>query len=128
MNNENTSSSDYKLSSYNSAGNLIKRLDELWTAAHKSVRVGNYLDWNILLDRLWLEVSGDLKLDAPEHALMDAVNIEIVKLFPLNTGNLNWFNKKTKDLYDNISKQYLIIIKKEKLIKFIEGKLGLVKA
>jgi len=121
-------SSEYKMSSYNSAGNLIKRLDSLWETAHRDVRGGNYLDWNTVLDRLWLEVSGDLQMDAKEHTMMDAINQEIIKLCPLTTGNTSGFNKKTKEFYERVSKQYLAIKKKERLIKFMEGKLGLGKA
>jgi hypothetical protein len=125
---ENVSSEDYKMSSYNSAGNTIKRLDNLWEAAHKDVRVGNYLDWNILLDRIWLEVAGDLKEDAPENKQMDELNREIVKLLPLASGNMHGFNKReSKDIL-KMSKQYLLLRKKEMLVKRIENKLGLGKA
>ena len=122
---ENVTSSEYKLSSCNSAGNLIKRLDELWTAAHKDVRVGNYHDWNVILDRLWLEIAGDLPEDSTENTKMDSFNTEIVKLLPLPSGNMSGFNKKDKVDYDKLSKQFLSLKKKERYIKFTEAKLGL---
>jgi len=125
---ESENTSEYKLSSYNSAGNLIKRLDNLWEAAHKDVRSGNYLDWNILLDRLWLEISGDLKENAPEHKEMDKFDEQIVKLIPLSSGNSSGFNGMDEKTINKLSKQYLVLRKKEKFIKRMEGKLGLGKA
>lgn len=126
--NETQSTSEYKLSSYNSAGNTIKRLDSLWEIAHRDVRNGNYLDWNIVLDRLWLEVAGDLKLDSIEHKQMNDIIFELIPLMPLTNGNLIGFNKRPKGYYDLISKQYLVLRKKEMLIKFMENKLGMGKA
>lgn len=123
-----TESSNYKQSSYNSAGNTIKRLDTLWEAAHKDVRETNYLDWNILLDRLWLEVAGDLKEDSPENQAMEEFNKKIVKLLPLSIGNLHGFNKRSDAQAIKVSKQYLLLRKKERLVKFMENKLGLGKS
>jgi hypothetical protein len=125
---EEKGSDDYKLSSYNSAGNTIKRLDSLWEAAHKDVRVGNYLDWNILLDRIWLEVAGDLKEDADENKQMDKLNQEIVKLLPLASGNTHGFNERDKGDILKVSKQYLKLRKKEMLVKRMENKMGMGKA
>ena len=125
---ENQSTSEYKLSSYNSAGNLIKRLDELWTAAHKDVRQGNYYDWNIILDRLWLEIAGDIKQDAPERTKMKEFNEKITELLPLPFGNMSGFNKNKNDDLLKLSKQYAILRQKEEFIKFTEAKLGLNKA
>lgn len=125
---ETSSSEDYKLSSYNSAGNTIKRLDSLWESAHRDVRSGNYLDWNILLDRIWLEVAGDLKEDAEENKLMDVLNQAIVKLLPLSSGNMHGFNKRASNDIIKLSKQYLLLRKKEMLVKRMENKMGMGKA
>lgn len=121
-------SSEYKLSSYNSAGNTIKRIDLLWMSAHHAVESGNYLLWNILLDRLWLEVAGDLTPDDDNNKKMNDINAKIVSLFPLTTGNVTGFNRKGESYYLKVSQQYLAIRKKEQQIKFMEHKLGLGKS
>lgn len=119
---------DIKLSSYNSGGNTILRLHNLWEVAHKDVRNGNYLDWNIILDRIWLEIAGDIKTDAPENIEMNLLNSEIVKLLPLSIGNINGFNKRKSQDMVKISKQYLLLRKKELLVKRTENKAGMGKA
>jgi len=125
---ETTNSEEFKISSYNSAGNTIKRLDSLWESAHRDVRNGNYLDWNILLDRLWLEISGDLDEENEANKKMEEINTEIIKLLPLSNGSPTGFNKKNTNDIIRISKQYLTLRKKEMLVKKMENKLGLGKA
>ncbi len=104
------------------------RLHLLWEAAHKDVRQGNYLDWNIVIDRIWLEVAGDLAEDATENKEMQIINSQIVKLLPLSIGNMYGFNKKPANAIVRISKQYLLLRKKEMLVKRMENKLGMGKS
>jgi len=75
-----------------------------------------------------LEVAGDLKEDADENKMMEVLNQAIVRLLPLASGNMSGFNKKNTNDIIKMSKQYLLLRKKEMLVKRMENKMGMGKA
>lgn len=113
-----------KTSKYNSAVAQLKRMDSIFDAMHKEVRQGNFFQWNINLDRLWIELIGDLDDDNKEEKALNEINKDIIKLHPLVSGSPSSFNKKPKDYYDKVGAQYQLLMKKEKLLRKLQNTLG----
>ena len=67
-----------KVSEFHGAFAQLRRVDLLWQLAHRDVRNGNYLNWNICLDRLWMEFVGDLDPDCQEEKDMAKINKKMV--------------------------------------------------
>lgn len=51
---------DFKSSKYNSGFLVILRINELWKDANRYARNSQYSLWNEVLDRIWLELIGDI--------------------------------------------------------------------
>lgn len=56
----------YKPSKYNSGFLVILRINELWKDANNHARKGNFVSWNEDLDRIWMELVGDIKQEEGE--------------------------------------------------------------
>jgi len=106
-----TSSGFEKTSLYNSGWAQIKRLDELWTESHSLARIGKLDNWNWLLDRVWMELVGDLKEDDDILKKFDTFNIAIGKL-------------KTSEDKDKFPKLYNTLMEKEAFLRRLQNKLG----
>lgn len=113
-----------KTSKYNSAIDQLKRLDEIWRNITSNVRVGNFYMWNLNLDRVWTELAGDYQEGSEEEKKIIAVNKEIISLSPLlNATNLT-FNQISAETKIKQSKQYLVLIKKEILLRRFQNAQG----
>jgi len=115
---------EVKTSKYNSAVAQLQRMDKIFEAMHKEVRNGNFFQWNINLDRLWMELVGDLDGDSKEEKDLSIINTEIVALNPLAHASMGTFNKKPPEHTLKMGKQYQLLMKKEKLLRQLQNKLG----
>ena len=74
-----------KISLYNSGVAQIKRLDDLWIKTHLAVQKGELKNWNWLLDRVWVELVGDL-IEGDEQT---KAREEEFNAFRITLGNIN---------------------------------------
>lgn len=74
-----------KISLYNSGVAQIKRLDDLWVKTHSAVQKGELKNWNWLLDRVWVELVGDLA----EGDEQTKAREEEFNAFRITLGNIN---------------------------------------
>lgn len=128
-----TDTTTNKLSMANSAYSQIYRFDETWKNAYRHRSNGNHHAWNLDLDNIWLELSGDLKEkfgDGKEEykKIMDKileVNKNILSTYPLVTGTLaSGFNVPSADSLKRVSKQYLFLMDKEQFLRELQNRLG----
>jgi len=99
-------SSSQKTSKYNSGVAQIMRLDYLWQETHKCARQGDLQKWNWILDRVWLELAGDL--DNDDNRVSD-------------------FNKFIKDVAENKDQTcmlYQTLMRKELFLRRLQNELG----
>lgn len=113
-----------KISKYHSAFDQLRRIGYLFQVMSKEVREGNYLQWNINLDRLWMELIGDLEDNSKEETEINNLNAELLKLHPLVQTTGKTFNKMEDKQVEKISKQYLLLCKKEALLRRLLNKQG----
>jgi hypothetical protein len=121
---EEGSGENQKTSRYNSAVDQIRRLGNIWDQVITAVKSGNFLMWNILLDRVWAELAGDLTDDDKSEDSYNDMNTKLVQLQPLLSTNLQTFNKKPVGFDQKISKQYQLLMTKEIFIRRLQNKLG----
>lgn len=93
-----------KISKYNSAVAQLYRIDGLWQLATYNQHSGNLMQWNWILDGIFLEFAGDIK---PE----DDVQSNQIE------------NAISKSL-DNRNKLYQILKFKHRFLKKLENKQG----
>ena len=116
-----------KFSKYNSGVAQIFRLDGLWRDVNTHSRMGLFRKWNADLDRLWCELSKDLKDDEKyktKKANFDNLDKEIEDL-----GN---FEDNAEDSFEGLSKeqikkrynQYKKLMEKELFLRRLENFLG----
>lgn len=117
-------STEGKTSKYNSAVAQLKRMDAIFEAMHKEVRNGNFFQWNINLDRLWIELVGDLDDNSSEEKEIKDINAKLVKLLPLPSGAASSFNKKPVGYPVRMAAQYQLLMEKEKILRKLQNKLG----
>lgn len=116
--------SEEKTSKFHGAFDQLRRIDVLWAMTHKDVRSGNYLNWNTCLDRLWMEFIADLEQNSQEEKDFDKINKELLEVYPLVSSLDKNFNKKPEGFDKKVSKQYLLLTKKESFVRRIQNKLG----
>ena len=106
-----------KVSLYNSGVAHIQRLDELCNKAHRFATLGNLPQWNWILDRVWMEVIGDLEAEDPR--------IEEFNRFKLVIGDLNKrFTDKKIDFEEYKRLRYEALMAKEEFLRRLQNKLG----
>ena len=119
---------DEKTSKYNSAIDQLKRINNLWQKVNLAAETGEFLKWNMILDRIWCELGGDLDDSNNEDKKVidkfSEINTEIVKLYPLNSGTGKTFNPTTKEDVERKSKQYQLLIKKELYLRRLQNAQG----
>lgn len=121
---DNTNSfGETKVSRYNSAGDQLQRIDRLWDMAHKFAREGDYASWNRVLDRIWLELAGDLDKEDDSITTFTTYNVTVAKL-GIDSKPLSGFNKVGDDYHTRRAKQYLLLMDKELFIRRLQNKLG----
>lgn len=112
-----------KTSKYNSAGDQLQRIDKLWELSHKFSRSGEYNSWNKVLDRIWLELAGDLDMGDKAIDIFNEFNRKLVELNIEAVRNVG-FNKPQEDYKEVRSKQYFLLMEKELYIRRLQNKLG----
>lgn len=95
---------DSKQSKFDSTIANLMRLDELWKNCHSHARAGELSKWNTDLDRVFCELSEDVK--EPEYN----------KFFD--------FNKKISEAKNNSKEIYLLLLKKEIFLRQCQNKQG----
>jgi hypothetical protein len=113
-----------KTSKYNSAFDQLRRIGVLWQTISIDVRNGNYLHWNINLDRLWMELVGDLDENSDEEKKIKEINKKILAISPLVQTTGKTFNKISEAHIARVSKQYLILVEKEIFLRRLQNKQG----
>lgn len=109
-----SSNEEEKTSKYNSAIAILYRIDLLWKDCHYHSRNGQYLKWNLDLDRVWCEVSADLSED--DVKMFNEINIELSMVgFKLN---------KEGEMI-NRHLLYPILMKKELFLRKVQNKIGM---
>lgn len=66
-----------RTSKYNSAFTQIYRLDLLWKDCNNYSRKGKLKDWNWTLDRVWMELAGDLDNDDERLGKFEVIDKKI---------------------------------------------------
>lgn len=69
-----------KISKLNSGYFQIMRLDFLWKESHRFARVGDYGMLNEILDRIWVELAGDIKEKDPDLKKYGELSNEFAKI------------------------------------------------
>ena len=113
-----------KVSKYHSAFDQLRRLGYLWQTISINVRNGDYLNWNINLDRIWMELIGDLEEGSDEEKEMKVINKKILALYPLSQSTAKSFNKVKPDHTKKLSEQYLALTEKEIYLRRLQNKQG----
>jgi len=127
---------ELKISDYNSALFINKRLNDLWEDANKHKRRGAYSDWNGDLDAVWCELAGDvpegeinkdtkefeLNVDEKKYIL---ITRELGKLTPLmNWGSKSGFNASIPQQILLKTKQYKVLMDKEIFLRRLMNRQG----
>ena len=137
-----------KVSKYNSGIAKLMRLNTLWIDVNNHSRQNQYAKWNEDLDRIWSELSADLKdyeekesNKGKERKRIDEKGKKIlyfneesakIKQFDTDLANLGKFVDKepegfkliTEEMKKNRAKQYRILMDKEIYIRKLENQLG----
>lgn len=129
---ENEPGKEQGKSKYSSGINIIIRLDELWKKTHLFALEGQYKLLNIVLDRVWLELSRDLA-EKPKKG---------EKNFKEYEKDFDEFEEKLKDIggivddkkagfaeaqpedIEKRNKHYKVLRKKQQFLARLENKLG----
>ena len=121
---DNSATSELKISSYNSAGDQIQRIGQLWRDANNHARQGDNSKWNMDLDAIWRELAGDLPNDSVQEKAFDKFMEAITKLMPLTSATPPSFNKKDQNIYLKRSQEYQILHKKDVFLRRLQNVLG----
>lgn len=111
-----------KISKYNSGIAQLYRIDNLWKDAHRDCRLGKLNRWNWTLDRVWLELAGDLdeKENEKDKATIKSFNDINNKVADLNTRII----KKSIKVKDFTEKLYQLLMDKELFLRRLQNELG----
>lgn len=108
---------------FNGAGLQISRIGELLEDTHVHARISNLSAWNADLDRLWVELAGDLT-DPKTRTRHTREYIKFARqLFqagPLAKKEIKGFKENKVD----ITKHYLILQNKEIWLRNLQNDLG----
>lgn len=115
---------DVKISKFHGAFDQLARIGNLWKQMHTDVRNGNFALWNLGLDRVWLELSGDIETDSGLNKEFEKIDTELVKLFPLIGSSVSGFKERSKEDNERIGQQYLTLKKKETFIRRVQNMTG----
>jgi len=121
------SEDEQKISKYNAGVAIQIRLNNLWQQTHKYSLVDRYYLWNTVLDRIWLELSRDLKEKEyiEKKKLYDEFNYELTKTGKIvDAKDDNGFLDPTKEEYEKREKQYKILMDKQIWLARLENELG----
>lgn len=114
-----------KISDYNSALFINKRLSELWEDANKHKRKGKYADWNGDIDAVWCELAGDVDEGGEEEKKFELITKKLGAFKPiLNWDAQNTFNKANDKLNLLKANQYKALMEKEIFLRRLQNTQG----
>jgi hypothetical protein len=121
-----------KISAYNSGIAQIKRLDELWVKTHRYAEGGLLSKYNWVLDRVWLELTGDLKIEEDEEdeegkkkESQDKHDEKKFEGFKAKIGQINKdFIDRTIKVEEYKRRLYEMIMEKETFLRRLQQRLG----
>jgi len=120
---------DQKLSKYSSGINILKRIDILWRDTHSHSRAGMFYNWNMDLDRIWLELARDLKEKPKDKNLKyDTVKTAFdefdEKLKNLDDNSSTGFQPPSTGDIKQRSDQYKTLMEKQLFLARLENQIG----
>jgi len=102
---------------FNSSISILIRLDYLWKETHNHARSGDYLKWNMDLDRVWCELSMDTKPESDKEFEKISTDIEKTGFIKVMLPN---GEQKLKDKL----LLYKKLMKKEVFLRRLQNKQG----
>jgi hypothetical protein len=117
---------ELKISKFSGGVNIQIRLNSLWIDSHNHSRSGLFSKWNCDLDRIWIELSGDLKESEYEQykKSFDEHDSKICKTGCFDDDLIDEFKTITKESIKKRNEQYKILMEKELFLKRVEKHLG----
>lgn len=112
-----------KLSKFNSAALINLRINHLWINVNNHAVSGEYFKWNNGLDRIWMELGGDILDGSKEEEKFGKIEEEVnkkLKDFKNKTG-FDSFNDEDKK---KISEIYSVLQEKEIFLRRLQNKQG----
>jgi len=126
-----------KISKHSGSVSIVIRLNSLWIDTHSHSRAGKFLKWNADLDRIWCELSRDLKEDEYNDKTDKEGNIikgfkSLFEEFDDKLKETGKFKDNADESFDEVSKsdiesrdkQYKILMDKELFLRRLENHLG----
>ena len=114
-----------KVSEYNSAFFMNKRLHELWEDSNKHKRSGAYAQWNGDLDAVWCELGSDVAEDGEQEKKFQKINLELKECNPvLNWNASSQFDASSQKMLLKKTQQYQVLMKKEIFLRRLQNKQG----
>jgi len=113
-----------KTSKFNSAQAELQRIDSLWQKVHTAAQLSRFLTWNALLDRIWSELSGDLKEGAEEEHNFYRLTENLSRNGRLSDGETLGFKSPYQKDKDTVMKQKEWLMKKEIFLRRLQNKVG----
>lgn len=124
MDEENSEDKGFKLSRYNSAADQLQRIGQLWKEANTCAKQGSHHEWNRILDTIWRELAGDLPDNSPQEKNFNDLVQEILRVLPLSNTSTKSFNKIKENSHSKVSKEYIILMKKDIFLRRLQNNLG----
>ncbi len=122
-----------KISKINSAGLINLRINNLWIDANKHSRSGNYNQWNVDLDCIWDELSGDVVEDKGKKGDEDKetdfskyqkLNKDVYKKISELPGSKKGFVNYNKDEKKKFGEVYNLLRDKSSFLRRLQNKQG----
>lgn len=117
-------SEEGRTSKYSGAIAQLYRIDDLWKDVHKHSRQGDFVKWNLDLDRLWSELSEDIKDNSPEDLEFKKINKVLADngLFNMKRP-VGFSSPSAKDLGSH-GLMYVLLLRKEIFLRRLQNKQG----
>ncbi len=114
-----------KVSDYNSAFLINKRLHDLWEKINNFRLKGQFSQLNGVLDSIWCELASDVPEGDKIDKDFEKINQKLTKISPIiNWGNSSGFNKVKEDQSIKKVKQYKTLMEKELFLRRLQSKQG----
>ena len=116
------SETESKLSRINSAGLINLRLHRLAEDCHEHARKGQYARWNADLDRIYIELGGDVEENSDDEIIYDKINQKLIEVAPIIdwTSSTGFENLNTNKMKLQM-KQYYLLTQKELFLKRLQN-------
>jgi len=116
-----------QIQKFNSGEQVLLRINELWKKVHEKIEENKYYAWDIMLDRIWCELTNlmndaEYELYSPQIAV---VSEELKKNGPIidDLGAITMgFKSITPEYRKKRDLQYNSLIRKEQKLRLIQAK------